>query len=252
MARLNRSGSPLLGIFRRTAEHAETVVGALGIFLIAEFAVAAAGTFGFSELAEHVRSGSTTRFDEAVLVWLAQHHSPRLDAIMVEVTALGTGTVVLMIAGVAGLFLALTRHKYSALLLLASTAGGILLDGLLKFGFDRPRPHIIHWGTTAVSSSFPSGHAMSSAIVYGTVAYLAARLQKKMYARVLTMLAALVFIVAICASRLYLGVHYPTDVLAGVIIGLAWAGFCMGSLEALQVLAARRAPEIVEETPAPE
>jgi undecaprenyl-diphosphatase len=227
------------------------MTGALGIFLIAGFAVAAAGTLGFSELAEHVRSGSTTAFDDAVLTWLGAHHTKLLDAVMLEITALGTGTVVLMIAGIAGLFLALTQHKYSALLLLVSAAGGIVLDGLLKLGFSRPRPHIIVWGTNAVSSSFPSGHAMSAVIVYGTVAYLAARLHKTVWARVITLVAALIVILAICVSRLYLGVHYPTDVLAGLIIGLAWAGFCMAALESVQLLAKQRAPEILEKEKPP-
>ena len=250
--RLLASSPVLVKLFRRAVEHANTVTGALGIFLIAGFLLAAAGTFGFTELAEHVRSGSTTAFDDAVLTWLGGHHTKLIDAVMLEITALGTGTVVLMIAGIAGLFLVLTEHKYSALLLLVSTAGGVVLDGLLKLGFNRPRPHFIVWGTNAVSSSFPSGHAMSAVIVYGTVAYLAARLHKTVRARVITLLAALIVILAICVSRLYLGVHYPTDVLAGLIIGLAWAGFCMAALELVQLLAKRGAPEILEnEKPPP-
>jgi undecaprenyl-diphosphatase len=171
---------------------------------------------------------------------------------MLEITALGTATVVLMIVCVAALFLTLTRHKYSALLLLVATAGGLFLDLLLKLRFDRPRPHIFTWGTQAVSSSFPSGHAMSATIVYGTVAYLAARLQKRRWARWLTMLFAAIVIALICFSRLYFGVHYPSDVLAGVVIGLAWAAFCMATLEAIQRYAQRNAPEVTkDEAPAP-
>jgi undecaprenyl-diphosphatase len=171
---------------------------------------------------------------------------------MLEITALGTGTVVMMIVGVAGLFLWLTQHRYSAMLLLASTAGGIVLNGLLKVRFDRPRPHVITWGANAVSSSFPSGHAMSATIVYGTVAYLAARLQQRVWARWLTMGLALLLIALIGLSRIYLGVHYPSDVLAGAIIGLAWAGFCMAMLEAVQRIAQRSDTELREqEKPAP-
>jgi undecaprenyl-diphosphatase len=172
---------------------------------------------------------------------------------MLEVTALGTGTVVAMIVFITALFLWLNQHKHSAGLLLVATFGGIILDNLLKIGFNRPRPHIFQWGTYAASSSFPSGHAMSSVIVYGTVAYLAARLQRNARSRWLTLTFAAVIILWICASRMYLGVHYPSDILAGLIIGLAWAGFCMATLEAIQLYAKRNAPQLLkDEAPAPQ
>jgi len=157
-----------------------------------------------------------------------------------------------MIVAVAGLFLVLTQHKYSAILLLVSTFGGLVLNGVLKLGFNRPRPSIFVPEVHAVSSSFPSGHAMSAAIVYGTVAYLAARLHKRMWARTLVMTAALIVIVLISISRMYLGVHYPSDVIAGLAIGLAWAGFCMATLEAIKKFGTHRDPRILQdEKPAP-
>lgn len=157
-----------------------------------------------------------------------------------------------MIVLVAAMFLWLNHHRHSAVLLIAATLGGMVLDNLLKIGFNRPRPQVFEWGTYAISSSFPSGHAMSSVIVYGTVAYLAARLQQNVASRILTMSIAMILIVAICSSRLYLGVHYPSDVAAGVIIGLAWAGFCMALLEAAQLYAKRNAPQLLkDERPAP-
>jgi undecaprenyl-diphosphatase len=238
--------------FQRAVARVGNVIGALGVFLVIGVAVAAVFTLLFGELAEHVMAGSTQAFDEMVLRWIAPHRTHLLDGTMLDITALGTGVVVMTIVGISGLFLWLTKHRYSAMLLLASTAGGILLNGLLKVRFDRPRPHVISWGTQVVSSSFPSGHAMSATIVYGTVAYLAARLQKHMWARWVTMAVALIFIILIALSRIYLGVHYPSDVLAGAIIGLAWAGFCMALLEGVQLLAQRGKPEIREhEAPAP-
>jgi undecaprenyl-diphosphatase len=237
---------------RAAAEKADTLIGALGIFLVAGLLVAAAGVGAFVSLADHVESGKTQQFDDAVIRWMGAHHTKALDAIMLEITALGTGTVVLMIVAVAGLFLVLTSHKYSAILLLASTAGGIVLNGLLKIGFNRPRPQIFLPEVHTVSSSFPSGHAMSAAIVYSTVAYLAARLHKRRWARWLVMSGAFVIIAAISISRLYLGVHYPSDVVAGLAIGLAWAGFCMATLEAIQKFGLRRDPQILrDEIPAP-
>jgi len=93
---------------------------------------------------------------------------------------------------------------------------------------------------------------MSSVIVYGTVAYLAARLQRNLASRVATLVFAAFIIVLICSSRLYLCVHFPSDVLAGVIIGLAWAAFCMAVLEAAQIYAKHNAPQLLEdEHPAP-
>jgi undecaprenyl-diphosphatase len=223
-----------------------------GIFILAGAAIALGGTYAFAKFAGHVTSGSTQAFDEAVLTWIGQHRPPSLERVMLEITFLGTGTVVIAVVTVSALFLWLTRHQYSAALLLVSAIGGILLNNLLKVGFDRPRPRVFEWGSQALSSSFPSGHAMSAAAVYGTVAYLAARLQKRMWHRVATMLIAGILIVLIALTRLYLGVHYPSDVLAGIIIGLAWAAFCMATLEAIQVYGKRRAPSILKhEAPAP-
>lgn len=243
---------PLFETLRALVTRAGSLIGALGIFLVGGIIVAAIGTFLFAELAEHVMAGGTQAFDEAALRWIGSHHSPALDDAMLEITALGTSTVVIMIVGVAGLFLSLTKHKYSALLLLVATIGGSLLDTVLKIQFGRPRPHVFTWGTHAAMSSFPSGHAMSATIVYSTVAYLAARLQKRTWARWATMLLAAVIIVMIGISRMYLGVHYPSDVLAGAIVGLSWAAFCMATLEAIQRFGQRHAPEVKEhETPAP-
>ncbi|MEO7502235.1 MAG: phosphatase PAP2 family protein [Gemmatimonadaceae bacterium] len=250
--KLDLRSYPLFDTLRGLATRAGSLIGALGIFLVGGIIVAAIGTFLFAELAEHVMAGGTQAFDEAALRWIRDYHSPGLDEAMLEITALGTGTVVIMIVCVSGLFLSLTRHKYSALLLLVATVGGMLLDTVLKLRFDRPRPHVFTWGTQVAMSSFPSGHAMSATIVYSTVAYLAARLQKRLWARWATMLLAAVIILMIAMSRIYLGVHYPSDVLAGAIIGLSWAAFCMATLEAIQRFGQRHAPEIKkDETPAP-
>ncbi|HEY7237326.1 MAG TPA: phosphatase PAP2 family protein [Gemmatimonadaceae bacterium] len=237
---------------RFIARHANNAYATIGIFLLIGVAVAIAGTWAFAELAGHVASGGTQAFDDAVLRWLGAHRAASMDAFMLDITALGTSSVVAMVVGVAALFLWLNRHKHSAILLLVSTFGGILLNNLLKLGFSRPRPDIIPWATTATFYSFPSGHAMSATVVYATVAYLAARLQQTHKARLAIALVATLVVSLICLSRLYLGVHYPSDVAAGVIVGLAWAGFCMATLEAIQLYARFNAPQLLnEERPAP-
>jgi undecaprenyl-diphosphatase len=237
---------------RASYKHAHSFSTALGVFLVFGALVAIMGTYAFARLAELVREGYTQTFDEAVLRWMERHQTPWLEQLMLEVTMLGTWIVVLSIVGVAALFLWLTRHKYSAALLLVATAGGIGLNNILKIGFNRPRPLVFEWGTHVSSSSFPSGHAMSSAVVYITVAYLAARLQKTHKARIATLSVAAFIVASICFSRMYLGVHYPSDVTAGVIIGLSWAAFCMATLEAIQRFAKRNAQVMRDEAPAPQ
>jgi undecaprenyl-diphosphatase len=236
----------VFAIVRGIGALARNFYATFGIFLTAGAIVALGGTYLFAEFAGHVSSGRTQAFDDSVLRWVAAHRTPALEPIMLEITFLGTGTVVVMLVGVAGMFLWLSRHRYSALLLLIATIGGIILNNLLKVGFGRPRPQVIDWGTEVVSWSFPSGHAMSAAVVYGTVAYLAARQQKRRVYRLATMLAAVLLILLIAASRVYLGVHYPSDVIAGIVIGLAWAAFCMATLEAIQLYGRRRAPGVRE------
>jgi undecaprenyl-diphosphatase len=256
-ARLRGHGRIVWNVFfaalRIIARHAHGFYTALGIVLVGGAALALAATWGFAQLAELVQEGATQRFDDAVLHWIGEHQVPWAEATMVEITLLGTGIVVMMTVVVAGLFLWLTDHRFSALLLVLATWGGVAINQILKSSFDRPRPQVFEWGAHVLTSSFPSGHAMSATIVYGTVAYLAARLQKRRLARWITLGVAALLILLICISRLYLGVHYPSDVVAGVVVGVAWTAFCMALLEGIQVFGKLYRPEILEhEEPAPE
>ena len=235
-------------VLRAIARHASSFYTALGIYLVAGAVIAVFGTWLFAELAGQVQSGATQRFDDSVLRWMAVHRVRWIERSLLEITALGTGLVLATMVLVAALFLSLTEHRFSALLLLVSTGGGLVLNSILKASFDRARPEIFEWGTQTMSSSFPSGHAMNSAVVYGTIAYLLAHLEKRRWERLATMLVAFSLVAVICVSRLYLGVHYPSDVLGGVVIGLAWAGFCMAGLGVARVFARRfRAPVIEHE-----
>lgn len=235
---------------RGSLTHVQSFYAAVGVFITAGAVLAIAGTWVFASLAVHVRSGATQAFDDAILRWVGRHQLPRVHMAMLQVTALGTGVVVIMVVAVAALFLWLTRHKHSAALLLVTTVVGIILNSMLKDVFHRDRPAIFPSGTEVFSSSFPSGHSMSAAIVYGTVAYLAARLQRRHWSRVITAIVALLMILLIASSRIYLGVHYPSDTIAGMVIGFAWAAFCMATLEAIQLIARRRAPHaLADEAP---
>jgi undecaprenyl-diphosphatase len=237
----------LYGGLRAIAKHASTFYAALGLYLTAGVVLAVACSLIFAQLASHVQSGTTQAFDEAVMRWMAAHRIEWIERSLLEITALGTGLVVMMIVIIAALFLVATQHRFSAFLLLFAAGGGIVLNAILKSAFDRPRPQLFDWLTIPHSSSFPSGHAMSSAIVYFTVAYLIARLEKRRWMRRLTILASLLLVGLISVSRLYLGVHYPSDVAAGIIIGLGWAGFCLAGLEAVRVFGLRFRPRVLEQ-----
>jgi len=243
----------LFRVLRAALGRANSVRAAVGIVLLMGIAIAGLATWGFAELAGHIRQGETQAFDEAILYLLREHRIAWVERSLLEITALGTGLVVSFIVGISAMFLWLSNHRYSASLLLLTSVGGILLNNVLKLTFSRPRPRIIEWPVEVATSSFPSGHSMSAATVYVTVAYLAARLMSNSAARIVTMLAAIAVILLIGASRVYLGVHYPSDVLGGYVIGIAWVAFCMATLEAVQLWARRNAPrEMRHEEPAPE
>jgi undecaprenyl-diphosphatase len=242
----------LFRLLRVSLSHVQSFYAAVGIFIVGGALLAIGGAWAFAEIADNVREGATQRFDERIMHWMATHQTATRRMVMADITELGTGVVVMMVVAIAALFLWLTRHKHSAALLLVATSVGIVINSFLKDVFHRDRPAIFDWGTEVFSSSFPSGHAMSAAIVYGTVAYLAARLQRTHLARALTIGAALILILLIAFSRVYLGVHYPSDTLAGLLVGLAWAAFCMATLEAIQKVALRRAPQALADERPPE
>jgi undecaprenyl-diphosphatase len=117
---------------------------------------------------------------------------------------------------------------------LAALAGGFVLSMALKYGFDRPRPEAEHQLYATVTSSFPSGHAMNSAVVYLTLAVLLASLEKEKRFKAFFIVVALALTGLVGLSRVVLGVHYPTDVLAGWSAGLVWAMLCWIAAQWLQ------------------
>jgi undecaprenyl-diphosphatase len=149
-----------------------------------------------------------------------------MRAAMLDLTALGdVATLTLMVAFSAGLLATLGRRRLAAFLLGATLSGALVLS-LLKGWFERPRPMVIeHWATFG-SASFPSGHAANSAIVYLSIAVLVAGVVPSRWSRVYVAAAAVLLVVAIGISRLYLGVHWPSDVLAGWAFGGGWALLC--------------------------
>ncbi|HEX6063196.1 MAG TPA: phosphatase PAP2 family protein [Longimicrobiales bacterium] len=232
---------------RLLARHVKGFFAPLAAFVTVGLIVAAAGLGVFALLAEGVEEGITQRFDESVLHWFAQRRTPSLDETALEITTLGNGLVLVVIVLVASVFLWQTQHKWSASLLLFATITGKLLNTILKLFYDRTRPSVVEALASVSSPSFPSGHAMSAMVVYGSVAYLVGRLEPGRNLRITTWTVATLVILAIGISRMYLGVHYPSDVVAGFIAGLAWLGFLVAAMRALQFFARRRPETHAEE-----
>jgi undecaprenyl-diphosphatase len=244
--RRSAARNALYTILRFIARHVRGFWTALAAFLTAGLAVGAAAAIAFGVLAGIVQGGTMQSIDESVLRWLEARRSPVVDDIMMEATTLGDGIVLIMIVAVASVFLWLTKHRWSVYILIVGMVGGKFLNTLLKASFDRTRPSAVEWIDQVSSPSFPSGHAMGAFIVYGTVAYLVARLEPTKRLRFATWFVAIAIIIAIGVSRMYLGVHYPSDVIAGFAAGLAWVAFVASSVTAVQFFAPRR-PVTAEE-----
>lgn len=182
-----------------------------------------------------VMAGRTTRFDERVLLWMDGRAHPALDRAAVEVTALGDVVVVAAISLVAGTLLWLLGRRAYAVLLAAAVGGAWALASVLKLVFDRPRPRLFEWGTHEVtSSSYPSGHATLSMVLLAALVYIIHRLSPRRGTVLAALLLAGAAVLLVGASRLYLGVHYPSDVMAGYAVGFSWATFCALGVESIQ------------------
>jgi undecaprenyl-diphosphatase len=189
--------------------------------------------WAFVEIARSLALGGIRGFDERLLLAFRSADDPavllgppRLQEAMRDLTALGGWTVLAIITlGVAGL-LWLQRHRSTAVFVLIAVSSGKLAGSLLKAGFDRPRPDLVPHEMLALSSSFPSGHSMMAALTYLTLAVLLARVQEHWQVKVYLIALAAFLTVAVGTSRIYLGVHWPSDVVAGWCAGTAWALSC--------------------------
>lgn len=189
--------------------------------------------WGFVALAGEVLEGDTLGFDRAILLalrepgdlanpigptWLAE--SAR------DITGLGGHVILGLITLSTIVYLAMTSRGHAALLVVASIGGGMILSALLKIGFDRPRPDLVPHAVRVYTASFPSGHAMLSATTYLTLGALLARIHASRRIKLFFLGLAIALTLLIGASRIFLGVHWPSDVLAGWCVGAAWASLC--------------------------
>lgn len=175
----------------------------------------------FAKIVEDVIEGESRRFDTIVLLWIHGHSPDWLYEPMFFVTALGYYWVVLPLLGLATYAFYRVGARISAALLLVSTAGGLVLTTALKSLFQRARPELFDSGYTASFYSFPSGHATIAVGFYGTLTLLVAWRLKGFW-RWMVAAVGVTLVLLIGFSRLYLGVHYPTDIIAGFLAAPLW------------------------------
>jgi undecaprenyl-diphosphatase len=201
--------------------------------ILAVLFICAGGLLVFLGIVNEAMEGDARRLDRALLLALRGAADPGdpvgprwLELAMRDLTALGGYPVIVTIAVLAVGFLAILRDRAAVLLVLAALVGGILLNEALKGVFDRPRPDLVAHLVQVETPSLPSAHAMMAAVTYLTLGAVLARAQPRPARKMYILGAAIVLTLLIGFSRVYLGVHWPTDVLAGWTIGAAWAMAC--------------------------
>lgn len=195
--------------------------------------IVAGGLWGFIEMAEVARDTTAHAFDTEILLAFREAGQPAdpvgplwLEEAVRDVTALGS-MIVLVLVTVAAIFYLLLIGKWrEALMVLVAVGGGQILSSLLKLGIDRPRPELVSHLAEVQTLSFPSGHAMMSAVTYLTLGSMLASIAPGRATKIYVLGVAVLITLMVGVSRIYLGVHWPSDVLAGWCAGFAWAMLC--------------------------
>ncbi len=200
---------------------------------LAILALASAALVGFFKLASEVVEGETHSFDQTLLLALRNPADPAdpigpwwVEAMFRDITSLGSTVVLTFITLAVVLYLLIDGKRSAALFVVVAIGGGTLISSLLKNAFARPRPELVAHLVDVRSYSFPSGHAMLSAVTFLTLGALLARVQARKRLKAYILGIALLLTLLVGASRIYLGVHWPSDVLAGWCLGAAWAMLC--------------------------
>ena len=225
--------SRLHAVYRDAMTLVRARVGWTEFVLLAALLVVAAGLWGFPAIVDEVLEGDSHEFDERIMLALRSPADPAdpigppaLEMAMGDITALGGFTVITLIGLIVVGYLVVLRRWPSVILVIVSLAGGTILNTVLKQAFARPRPDLVAHLVDVHSMSLPSGHAMISAVTYLTIGALLARVQPSRVLKIYTVSVSVMLVLVIGLSRVYLGVHWPTDVLAGWCLGAAWAMAC--------------------------
>lgn len=200
--------------------------------LLAGF-VLVGGLWGLFELSEVARSATPHDLDTRILLFFREPGdlanpigSETIEGYVRDITALGGTAVLTLLTTLVVLFLLLAGRWQLALFVLVAVGGGQIVSTLLKFGIDRPRPDLVPHLMRETSRSFPSGHAMMSAVTYLTLGSLLARILPQRRLKIFFLFTAILLTAMVGISRIYIGVHWPSDVLAGWCVGFAWAMGC--------------------------
>lgn len=187
-----------------------------------------------AELIDEVVEGSTRSLDTQILLLLRTPGDLSdpigpwwLEEMGRDFTALGGVAVLTLTTLVVSVFFLLLHRWRSTLYILATVGGGILISGVAKEFFDRPRPDLVPHGSIVHTASFPSGHSMMAAVAYLSLGVLIARVQSRLVLKVYVLVVAVLLTIFVGVSRVYMGVHWPTDVAAGWLAGGAWAMICL-------------------------
>jgi undecaprenyl-diphosphatase len=208
-------------------------LGRREIGTLATLLLFAALTLTFGIVANEMSAGNTRAFDNAVVMALRSDANPSdplgpmwFEGAVRDITSLGSNAVLIILTlGTVG-FLALSGARGAALHVLVSVGTGAILIQVLKELFGRVRPDVVPQAVSEVTRSFPSGHATLAAVTYLTLGALVARVQSKPALKMYVLFVAILLTLLVGVSRIYLGVHWPTDVLAGWCLGSAWAIAC--------------------------
>jgi membrane-associated phospholipid phosphatase len=206
--------------------HLETLIGAVGL---GGLVICLLLIWALAKLSREIWERESFAFDTSFLLWLHQFANPTLDNVMVTITQLGNPIVVIPVAIITLGILGWSRQKSAALMFAIACLGGAILNTGLKLIFTKPRPELWSRLIVETSYSYPSGHALGSMVLYGMIAYLLSQQYPKFSSIIYVAAAGLILMISF--SRLYLGVHWPTDIIAGLGIGFLWLMVCITMLK---------------------
>jgi undecaprenyl-diphosphatase len=207
----------------------------LGLHVVAGLIIFATMTLTLWEISEDIRNREPLTVADAQLsTWLHTHPTPLLTRAMFAITWLGSGAIASCIAAPFVIYFVRRRRFYWLAAFASSIYGGMLLNRILKYMFQRPRPHFDDPLLSLSSYSFPSGHTMTATVVFGVVASYLFTTTKDWRLRTLIICVAGFLILLVGFTRMYLGVHYLSDVLGAMAEGLAWLSLCLTVIYSLR------------------